>query len=58
MRWLLLGILIGLLIACPPLLTFLVGVIAALLSQPLLIAFALGALIGRPVLHRLGKWAR
>ena len=57
MRWLLLGALIGLLIALPPLLALVLAAVAAVLSKPVLVAFGLG-LVVRPRLPRLQRWAR
>ncbi|MER5473715.1 hypothetical protein [Streptomyces sp. NPDC002685] len=42
MRWLLLGALLGLLIAFPPLLALVLAAVAAVLSKPVLMAFGLG----------------
>lgn len=42
MRWLLLGVLIGLLISYPSLLGLLLAVAAVLLSKPVAVAFGLG----------------
>ncbi|MFF9625426.1 hypothetical protein [Streptomyces griseosporeus] len=53
MRWLLLGALIGLLIAFPPLL----NAVRALLGHPYLIAFGLG-LAARPHLPLTGRRAQ
>lgn len=56
MRWLLLGALLGLLVVFPPLLAFAVGLVAALCSQPLIVAFALG-LAFRPFLRMVRRRA-
>jgi hypothetical protein len=42
MRWLLLGALLGLLIAFPPLLALVLVVVVAVVSKPLVVAFGLG----------------
>ncbi|MFD4569360.1 hypothetical protein ACFWOX_33985 [Streptomyces sp. NPDC058467] len=55
MKWLLIGALLGLLIAFPQLLALVVPVVAALLSKPLLVAFGLGLAV-RPYLPRLRRW--
>jgi hypothetical protein len=57
MRWLLLGALLGLLIAFPPLLALVVTAVAAVLSKPLLVAFGLG-LAARGSLPRLRRRVR
>ncbi|MEV0183828.1 hypothetical protein AB0I54_31770 [Streptomyces sp. NPDC050625] len=57
MRWLLLGALLGLLLLYPPLLAVVITVAAALLSKPLVVAFAAG-LAARPYLPRIRSWAR
>jgi hypothetical protein len=57
MRWLLFGALLGLLLLYPSLLAVVVTVAAAVLSKPLLVAFAAG-LAARPYLPRIRRWAR
>ncbi|QKW07341.1 hypothetical protein HUT18_14040 [Streptomyces sp. NA04227] len=57
MKWLILGALLGLLIAFPSLLALVVALVAAVASQPVVVAFALG-LVARPWLHGLRRWAR
>jgi hypothetical protein len=57
MRWLLLGALLGLLLLHPPLLADVLAAAAALLSKPLVVAFAAG-LAARPYLPRIRRWAR
>ena len=57
MRWLILGALLGLLLLYPSLLALVVTVAAAVLSKPLLVAFAAGLAV-RPYLPRLRRWAR
>ncbi|MEV8036747.1 hypothetical protein [Streptomyces sp. NPDC086182] len=54
MKWLLLGALLGLLIAFPPLLGLVLAAVAAVLSKPLLMAFGLGF----AARTRLRRWAR
>ncbi len=45
-KWLILGVLLGLLLVFPPLLAFVVAVAAAILSKPLVVAFGLGLAAG------------
>lgn len=54
MRWLLLGALLGLLLLYPSLLAVVVAVAAAILSKPVIVAFALGLVI-RGQLPRLRR---
>jgi hypothetical protein len=56
MRWLILGALLGLLIVCPTLLAIAAGIVAALLSKPVLVAFGLGVAV-RARLPRVRRWA-
>jgi hypothetical protein len=56
MKWLILGALLGLLIAFPSLLALLGAIFAAIVSKPLLVAFGLG-LAARPHLPRVRGWA-
>jgi hypothetical protein len=55
MRWLLLGALLGVLLLCPSLLDVVVAIAAAVASQPVVVAFALG-LAARPHLRRPQRW--
>ena len=57
MKFLLLGALLGLLLTIPAVSAALVSVAAGLASQPLLVAFAVGAL-ARPYLPVVGRWTR
>ncbi|MFD8739422.1 hypothetical protein ACFV06_31550 [Streptomyces sp. NPDC059618] len=57
MKMLLLGALLGLLIAFPPLLALVVVVVAAVLAKPVAVAFGLGLAV-RVTLPRLRRWAR
>ncbi|GHF57877.1 hypothetical protein [Streptomyces griseosporeus] len=57
MKWLLLGALLGLLLAVPQTFDLTTAAVAALASKPLLIAFSLGA-AARPHLPLVGRWAR
>lgn len=57
MKALVLGALLGLLLALLGVLPAAVTVAAALASQPLLVAFALGA-AARPRLPAVGRWQR
>ncbi|WP_282703228.1 hypothetical protein [Streptomyces sp. CC219B] len=56
MRWLILGALIGLLLAFPQALAVVAAITTAAVSQPFAVAFALG-LLARPYLRR-PRWAR
>jgi hypothetical protein len=55
MRWILLGVILGLLVLYPTLLSVLAAVVAAILSKPALVAFGLG-LAARPHLPRVRGW--
>lgn len=55
MRWLVLGALLGLLLAVPGVPTLAVATVVALVTQPLFVAFVLGVL-ARPALAR--RWPR
>lgn len=56
MRWILLGIVLGLLLLYPSLLTLVAAVVAGILSKPLVVAFGLG-LAARPALtRRTRRW--
>ena len=57
MKWLLLGALLGVLIAVPQALDLTASVVDGLASQPLLVAFVLGA-VARPHLPLPRKWTR
>lgn len=57
MRWILIGVALGLLLVFPQLLAVIVAVVAGLLSKPVLVAFALG-LGARPYLRRPRGWTR
>ncbi|MGW4974705.1 hypothetical protein [Streptomyces mirabilis] len=57
MKWLLLGALLGMLLAFPPLLALLAAVVVAVLPKPLAVAFGLG-LAARPSLRGMRRWAR
>lgn len=57
MRWLLLGALLGLLFAFPPLLALVVAAAAAVLSKPVLVAFGLGLAV-RARLPRMRRRVR
>jgi hypothetical protein len=56
MRWLLFGVLLGVLLLYPTLLAQVIDLVAPLLSVPV-VAFAVG-LIVRPYLRRPRGWAR
>ena len=56
MKWLLVGVLLGLLLVVPTLLALVVAVVAALLSKPVLVAFGLGLVAGVRS-RRLRRWA-
>lgn len=55
MHWLLLGVLLGLLIAVPPLGAVVLGMAVAVVSEPLVVAFVLGV-AARPMLTRMRGW--
>lgn len=57
MKWLILGALLGLLLTIPQAADLTATVVTALASQPLLVAFALGA-AARPHLPLVGRWSR
>ncbi|MFH9816161.1 hypothetical protein [Streptomyces sp. NPDC017230] len=57
MKWLLLGALIGLLLTIPQTLPLTIDVTTALVSQPLVVAFVLGA-VARPHLPLVGRRTR
>jgi hypothetical protein len=56
-KWLLVGALLALLLLFPQLLTVVVAIVAAILSKPVLVAFALG-LVVRVQLPRLRRRQR
>ncbi|MFF4347549.1 hypothetical protein [Streptomyces sp. NPDC001530] len=56
MRWILLGALLGLLLVLCP--AFLLGLVAALASQPIIVAFAAGAVLWPRIARRARRWAR
>ncbi|MFE9880459.1 hypothetical protein [Streptomyces sp. NPDC005784] len=57
MKWLLLGALLGLLLAFPPLLALVLAVVVAVLSKPVAVAFGLGLAV-RTRLPHLRRWTR
>ncbi|WP_181007325.1 hypothetical protein [Streptomyces sp. SM1] len=57
MKFLLLGAVLALLLTIPGVLAALVSVVTALVAQPLLVAFTVGAL-PRPYLPVVGRWTR
>ncbi|MGW1808236.1 hypothetical protein [Streptomyces sp. NPDC002078] len=57
MKWILLGALLGLLMAYPSLLVLLAVALVWLLGKPVLVAFAAGAVVGLR-LPWLRRWAR
>ncbi|MFC8408531.1 hypothetical protein ACFUG9_33950 [Streptomyces griseoincarnatus] len=57
MKFLLLGALLALILTIPSLFAVVVTVATALVSQPLLVAFVLGA-VARPYLPVVGRWTR
>lgn len=57
MKWMLLGALIGLLLSLPQTLPLALEVVTALVSTPLFVAFALGA-VARPYLPLVGRRTR
>lgn len=57
MRWILLGIVLGLLLLYPSLLTVVAAIVGAVLSKPVVVAFGLG-IAARPALaRRMRRWA-
>ncbi|MFD3929552.1 hypothetical protein [Streptomyces sp. NPDC058614] len=55
MKWILIGAVLGLLlILCP---AFLVGLVAALVSQPVVMAFVAGLVCRKPLGRRMRSWA-
>jgi hypothetical protein len=57
MKWLMLGVALGLLIAFPTLLAVVVAIVVAVLGKPLVVAFAAGLFV-RPHLPRVRRWAQ
>ena len=57
MRWILLGALLAVLLLVPQTLTAIAAMAAALVSQPVLVAFTLGAL-ARPHMRTPKRWVR
>jgi hypothetical protein len=57
MKWLLLGALLGVLLAVPQALDLTAAAVDGLASKPLLVAFVLGAVV-RPHLPLPRRWAR
>ncbi|NNN30718.1 hypothetical protein HLK59_10150 [Streptomyces sp. S3(2020)] len=58
MRWILLGIVLGLLLLYPSLLTAVAAAVAALLSKPVVVAFGVGVVARPAIAHRMQRWAR
>lgn len=57
MRWILAGVVLGLLLLYPSLVGILAAVVAVILSKPLVVAFGLGLAV-RLHLPRLRRWTR
>ncbi|WP_175647479.1 hypothetical protein [Streptomyces cyaneochromogenes] len=57
MRYILMGVLLGLLLLFPQLRAVVAVIIAALLSQPLIVAFGLGLVAGLRM-RGMRRWAR
>lgn len=57
MRWILLGAVFALLLLFPALGTVVLGLVAAAVSQPLIVAFSLGLVVGVQV-RQSRRWAR
>jgi hypothetical protein len=56
MRWILLGVVLGLLLLYPSLLAVVAAAVAAIVSKPIVVAFGLG-LAARPALtRRTRRW--
>lgn len=58
MKRVLFGAVLGLLVAYPALLAVVLTVIAAVVSQPAVLAFAVGALLWPRLTRRIRGWAR
>ncbi|MER7927058.1 hypothetical protein ABTY96_28530 [Streptomyces sp. NPDC096057] len=56
MKWLILGAVLGLLLAYPALLAVVVAIAAALLSKPVLVAFGVGVVVRPAVSRRVRAW--
>lgn len=56
MRWLLLGALLGVLLAFPSLLAVVVAIAAALVSKPVVVAFGVGLAVRPAVARRVRGW--
>lgn len=56
-KWLLFGVLLGVLLVYPSLMSLVMGGVVAAASQPVVLAFALG-LAARPHLPRMRRWTR
>lgn len=56
MKWILLGIVLGLLLLYPALLAFVVAAVAAIASKPLVVAFGLGLAARPAVTRRMRGW--
>ncbi|MGC9540188.1 hypothetical protein [Streptomyces sp. UG1] len=57
MKWILFGAVLGVLLLYPSLLAVVIGVAAAIASQPVLVVFGLGLVAGVRV-RRARRWAR
>ncbi|MGY1499166.1 hypothetical protein ACW4TU_21705 [Streptomyces sp. QTS52] len=56
MMRLVLGAVLGLLVACPSLLAVVLAVVAAVVSQPAVLAFAAGVLLWPRITRRVRGW--
>lgn len=56
MKWLILGVVLGMLLTVPSLLAVVVAIAAAILGKPLVVAFTAGLFV-RPHLPRVRRWA-
>jgi hypothetical protein len=56
MTRLIFGAVLGLLVACPTLLTVVLAVVAAVVSQPAVLAFAAGVLLWPRITRRIRGW--
>ncbi|WP_460067354.1 hypothetical protein [Streptomyces sp. YKOK-I1] len=52
------GAILGVLVAYPTLFVFLLSVVAALISQPVMLAFAAGVLLWPRISRRIRGWAQ
>lgn len=58
MMRLIFGAVLGLLVACPSLLAIVLAVVAAVVSQPAVLAFAAGVILWPRIARRFKGWAQ